>query len=216
MATKKRRHTTLNKTRSDRSNDHIHPSLKIKTIPGLGKGVFAAKPIKSGTVLVKETPHHLPKEPYDSEYAFKLAKHLMKVAPAEFQRLVPLRLNTDATCDVKITPEFKESARKLFPGIPLDRVKLYILKIRRNAFQFGEVSGILFFATRMNHSCEPNVHYERRGAAMVFKAKRDIAEGEEIYDSYIYAGDPIEKRKSALLARYGFDCGCKRCNGHVL
>jgi hypothetical protein len=209
MATKRRR-TPLNKTRSG-SKEYVHPALQIRTIPGLGKGVFATKPIKSGTVLVKETPHHLPKEPYDSEYAFKLAKHLMKVAPAEFQRLVPLRLNTDATCDVEITPKFSESARKFFPGTPLDRVKLYILKIRRNAFQFGEVSGILFFATRMNHSCEPNVHYERRGAAMVFKAKRDIAEGEEIYDSYIYAGDPIEKRKSALLTRYGFDCGCKLC-----
>lgn len=209
MATK-RRHANLRKTRSG-SKDYIHPALKIQPISGLGKGVFAAKSIKSGTVIVKETPHHLPKEPYDAEYPFKLAKHLLAVAPAEFQRLVPLRLNTDTTCDVALTPEFKASARKFFPRTTFDRVKLYLLKIRRNAFQFGKVSGILFFATRMNHSCEPNVHYERRGDTMVFKAKRDIAEGEEIYDTYIYADNPREKRQSDLLARYGFTCGCKRC-----
>jgi SET domain-containing protein len=203
----------VRKTVSNRGSvtEHIHPSIQIQPSTA-GLGVFASQPIRKHTVIVRETPHHLPNEPYDHEYPFKLARHVLSIDPEKFSQLVPHQLNSDATCNVESTPKFTESASKFFPGVDHDTVKLYVLKIRRNAFQFGRVSGILFFATRMNHSCVPNVRYERRGNQMVFRTKRDIDSGEEIHDTYIYPGDSYQKRQSDLLARYGFKCGCSNCS----
>jgi SET domain-containing protein len=47
---------------------------------------------------------------------------------------------------------------------------------------------------------------------MVFKAKRDIQAGEELFDSYISCDVPREERQKTLKQRYGFHCACSRCN----
>ena len=73
-------------------------------------------------------------------------------------------------------------------------------------------------ATKMNHSCEPNVIlvYKTRGwgrdhpLVAYIVALRDIQTGEELTISYITSEDPYEKRQAAL-ANYGFVCRCSKC-----
>ncbi len=73
-------------------------------------------------------------------------------------------------------------------------------------------------ATKMNHSCEPNVIlvYKTRGWGRDYPlvayivALRDISAGEELTISYITSDDTYEERQAAL-ANYGFVCKCSKC-----
>ncbi|WIA19949.1 hypothetical protein OEZ85_005832 [Tetradesmus obliquus] len=64
-----------------------------------------------------------------------------------------------------------------------------------------------------NHSCLPNsVHY-LVGHAMVVRAVEDVAAGEELTVSYLGREEfaPAGARQAVLQERYGFACGCARC-----
>ena len=73
-------------------------------------------------------------------------------------------------------------------------------------------------ATKMNHSCEPNVIlvYKTRGwgrdhpLVAYIVALRDISPGEELTISYITSDESYEERQ-ASLANYGFVCKCSKC-----
>lgn len=76
--------------------------------------------------------------------------------------------------------------------------------------------GTAFFPLQscMNHSCRPNAkafkrEEDRDGQATII-ALQPIAKGEEITISYIDEDLPFEARQ-ALLADYGFRCGCSKC-----
>ncbi|KAL3332842.1 hypothetical protein AABB24_033085 [Solanum stoloniferum] len=76
--------------------------------------------------------------------------------------------------------------------------------------------GTAFFPLQscMNHSCRPNAkafkrEEDRDGQATII-ALQPIAKGEEITISYIDEDLPFEERQ-ALLADYGFRCGCSKC-----
>ncbi|KAG5186832.1 hypothetical protein JKP88DRAFT_308474 [Tribonema minus] len=69
----------------------------------------------------------------------------------------------------------------------------------------------------MNHSCDPCCEIKYVGGAgaanplrAAIVAKRDIAAGEELFQSYIDAAAPLSER-AAALEEYGFACDCARC-----
>ncbi|QRV99804.1 SET domain protein [Ceratobasidium sp. AG-Ba] len=66
-----------------------------------------------------------------------------------------------------------------------------------------------------NHSCKPNAaamfEHVRGGIRMVVKLLEDVANGEEIFISYIDPAAPYSKRRDALAHVYGFSCQCSRC-----
>mmetsp|Transcript_16855 Transcript_16855/g.25350 ORF Transcript_16855/g.25350 Transcript_16855/m.25350 type:complete len:468 (-) Transcript_16855:7-1410(-) len=82
---------------------------------------------------------------------------------------------------------------------------------------FPPLDGTAFYTTicKINHSCVPNVlvqytsHAEYGLCAMIV-ALRDIAEGEELVQSYIDQTLDTEERQT-LLRDYGFRCTCERC-----
>lgn len=75
--------------------------------------------------------------------------------------------------------------------------------------------GIWADASFFNHSCSPNLSRCRYGRRRVFKAKRDISEGEELCIAYLKALDPrssdVSKRRMTLLGTLGFVCQCTSC-----
>ncbi|KAG7365540.1 cupin-like domain containing protein [Nitzschia inconspicua] len=89
---------------------------------------------------------------------------------------------------------------------------------------FRPLDGTAHFtvATKMNHSCQPNVIvlYKTRGwgkdhpLVAYCVALRDIAEGEELTICYIDSNDEVEKRQ-ADLANYGFACSCEKCQSDL-
>lgn len=75
--------------------------------------------------------------------------------------------------------------------------------------------GVWPSASYFNHNCDPNTDKERIGRTWVFRARRDIAAGEEICISYLGKDMGIlrEERTALLRKTWGFDCICQRCRG---
>jgi SET domain-containing protein len=86
----------------------------------------------------------------------------------------------------------------------------------RNWFTYDDKAVILFYGTKLNHSCNPNIKYMKEGNVMVFRTKRPIQPGEELFDSYINCQMCKADRQSKLKRCYGFDCQCDKCNHEIL
>ena len=193
---------------------YVHPHIYQKR-GKYGMGTYARKAIPEGTIIIKELPQNIP-DSNDDDYRFKLIKHLLEGETRDdFLQMVPTEL--DNTMETGLDLSEKHAA--FLPELTDDEMKLYYLKIRRNAFSFENHPSLLFYSTRMNHSCEPHVSYykdttgEKDGEkdCMTFKTKRPIRANEEIFDAYINGSMPKAERQLALKTRYGFDCACNKC-----
>jgi hypothetical protein len=69
-------------------------------------------------------------------------------------------------------------------------------------------SALYLLGSLFNHSCEPNVHVTFPGndSTAVFIAARQIAAGEQLYITYIDAGQELDARQEYLAFAYGFRC----------
>lgn len=72
-------------------------------------------------------------------------------------------------------------------------------------------TGLWVRAARINHSCVPNTEKEFVGDMMLVRAKRPIAAGEELLHSYVDEISSFKARQEALMATWGFECGCGLC-----
>ena len=102
---------------------------------------------------------------------------------------------------------------------------LFILSSHDSHNAFGirslEDDGAEFFgygcwpkASYFNHSCAPSVTKTRAGREWVFKANRDVDEGEELCITYLSGEERVlarEKRRRILKKNWGFECACVRC-----
>jgi SET domain-containing protein len=172
-----------------------------------GIGVFTKKFIPKNTIILKEKPFYL-KEENNDLYPFKLIKKLLKEKKKDFLNLVPNKIDGNAIFDENL---LDRAHKQFFQNTDKELLRLYYLKYKRNAFKFDGNPGILFYGTKMNHSCSPNVRYYRSGNKMIFETTKDIQANEEIFDSYIPTILSREERKEMLLRRYGFDCNCNNC-----
>ena len=89
-------------------------------------------------------------------------------------------------------------------------------------FADGYEGAIVYdIVSRLNHSCAPNlastgargIHGFADATAEV-AALRDVAEGEELFISYLTEDDlekPTSARRALLQSKYNFLCGCGRC-----
>jgi hypothetical protein len=202
-----RKKSKKSRTHKKRDSNFIHKALYQKKNE-CGLGTYTKVDLPKGTIIMKEIPVRLD-EPNDYRfYQFKLMKKLLTHHKKDFMKLVPSSIDSHAKFDEEL---MKEGREKFFPELSMNLLKLYYLKYKRNAFSFDGNPGILFTATRLNHSCDPNVAYHREGNHMIFKTKHLIKAGEELFDSYISTNMGKGERKEALLRRYGFDCQCCRC-----
>ena len=193
---------------------YTHPSLYQKQ-NDYGLGTYTKSFIPENTVIIKEKPHNLTHVTNnDPHYIIQLIKHLLKNNPKEFLSIVQKNIDDHIRESVNYDT-IKEGHLEHLPELSEDEIKLYYTKYRRNAFKFGDNPGFLFYGTRLNHSCEPNVSYYPSNEVMIFKTKRDIHPEEEILDSYINYNQPKMVRQSELKRRYGFDCGCTKCNAEI-
>ncbi|KAJ6499033.1 hypothetical protein C8R45DRAFT_1126089 [Mycena sanguinolenta] len=82
------------------------------------------------------------------------------------------------------------------------------------SFAMGH-NALFLQASRLNHSCSPNVvhHFDPQSFTLTVHTTRAIAKGEEIVYSYIDLASATtrEARRSLLRKRYHFDCVCDRC-----
>jgi len=176
-----------------------------------GLGTYTKKNIPVDTVILKERPTLL-NETYDSEYIFKLIRYLLKHNKKDFLNLVPHKLDDTTTIDYDF---IKERHLRFLPQLDEDTMKLYYYKILRNWFSYDNKGVILFYGTKLNHSCNNNIKYHKEGDAMVFTTKRKIKAGEELFDSYINCSMCKADRQEKLKRSYGFDCQCQKCKKEI-
>ena len=80
------------------------------------------------------------------------------------------------------------------------------------AMEGGYHAALYSVCCRMNHSCNPNVvkRFARDGTVRLY-ANTDVAEGKELFNSYVWTGHPRKTRHDLLLSKYKFECACERC-----
>lgn len=183
----------------------------VKVAEGKGLGVFAIRDLKRGTRIMRERPLiHLPKGNmmYVSAEFAKLSGHEQALYLSLHCR--PLgALDAARTSNLRARQGLRASAVALSIE---EQVKIMAI-CETNAFEAGEGSVICSEASRIDHSCLPNVHHcwnDTIGQETVHAVK-DIAPGEEILTTYVgVSGDSGERKKQ--LNRYGFTCDCPACD----
>ena len=71
---------------------------------------------------------------------------------------------------------------------------------------------LFYVLSKINHSCCPNVlPCERDGNMVQTRALREIAEGDELFNSYIMFMQTKEERRRDL-SRWHFICNCESCS----
>ena len=152
-----RKKSKKSRTHKKRDSNFIHKALYQKKNE-CGLGTYTKVNLPKGTIIMKEIPVRLD-EPNDYRfYQFKLVKKLLTHHKKDFMKLVPSSIDSHAKFDEELMNEGRE---KFFPEMSMDELKLYYLKYKRNAFSFDGNPGILFTATRLNHSCDPNVETQK-------------------------------------------------------
>lgn len=179
-----------------------------KSVNGEGQGVFAARDIRQGEVIVEEEPliyldyakERLLKGQVTPARVYEVWEDLKKGEKDWFQTL--------SYSDGKDTLE-QNAMDALKPGNEI--CGLVVARYHNNCFFTGLAEIINKRSSRFNHSCEKNASWAGNAQSFVVRAIRDIKKGEEILISYIRVIDTRAVRKHELKA-YGFDCNCSVCN----
>ena len=178
-----------------------------------GIGTFAIVDIPIHTIILNKIPYILSDDNTDF-YMYKLIKQFLsdKKNLTKFLSLVPTKLNCkDKNSFCVPYKEVQYGHQHFLPELSRTEMILYYMKIKRNMFKFHNTPGICFIATRLNHSCDPNITYSVNKKGLVFQTLKPILKNDELYISYINNNLPKKERQELLLTRYGFICKCTKC-----
>ncbi|RAH86414.1 SET and MYND domain protein [Aspergillus japonicus CBS 114.51] len=110
-------------------------------------------------------------------------------------------------------------AVKAYSGVEMveELISAYGAKLELNSFNltnalYDRIGLYLHpYAALMNHSCAYNAVVGFDGAELFVKALRPIAQGDQIFISYVDTTNPRPLRRKELRERYYFRCRCTRC-----
>lgn len=175
-------------TQSYSPPDPIGP-YTVKASPGKGQGIFAARPISKGELIILDTPFFLIQKPYNSQKVLSVFERMPLSKRLQYMQLsCPNRPDSINLTDVM----------RIFEA---------------NCFNIGDRAAIFHTATRFNHSCLPNTYYAWSSARheISFHAMLPIAEGAEMTICYGRPFRTYRERRSELRI-YNFGCGCAACD----
>ncbi|KAL8686652.1 MAG: hypothetical protein Q9218_006958 [Villophora microphyllina] len=205
--------STRDASSSDK-NKAADASLKkryeVKMLYGKGLGAFATENIKRGTRIMCEKPLFRTRTLNIMQVPAAFAK-LSKSDQDQIRTLSHYKLgNVDAQRlkHLHDHPEVQKAAANISAK---DQVVIMAIH-QTNCFEADDGSVICLDASRINHSCLPNVNHtwNKNIGAETIHAARDIAAGEEPLTTYIPGSRTYDQRKQALSI-YGFTCSCKAC-----
>jgi hypothetical protein len=73
----------------------------------------------------------------------------------------------------------------------------------------AEEVGVWTHASRLRHSCIPNIARAFLGDLVVFRATRDIKNGDELTIAFTGMSEDYDIDKASLLEGFGITCGCE-------
>ncbi|EMC91815.1 hypothetical protein BAUCODRAFT_305787 [Baudoinia panamericana UAMH 10762] len=191
---------------------------ELREVPGKGLGLFAATNIPLGARIICESPLltisrnelHLVWGPYCRlSNAQKKAYDSLHFYNPPFMKLEQAgRLQLIDTNDTSLDADDIDE-------IVRDHVRVMGI-FATNNFISGPAFAVYEEASRLNHSCIPNVHhsYNPTLKKLTVHAARDIYAGEELLTNYVggrFTYWPRKRRQGILRQQYGFQCACVAC-----
>lgn len=190
---------------------------KIRDAPGKGKGLFATKNIARGSRIMAESPLFLLADKGVTEIPIAVAS----LSSTQQQTLFELSSDWPMENILELTEWMKHlqsfDVRRIveLKGMSPRRQAIAIAIVETNAHTTGAGSGLFPEASRINHSCIPNVYHSWNTALgkTTIHAIRDIEAGEELLTTYI----PLllarqQRHDEQHLGHYGFQCKCQACD----
>ena len=166
---------------------HLGLKFRVVCVENRGKGCIACLPIRKGEVVLEEKPVLIVDDDASLQTLDRLVESLSEASKKRFWELA----------DAHASPGKKKTAA----GV-----------VRTNAYPVGGGKGGMFpLFARFNHSCTPNVTHSFRDGVRRVHAARDIAAGEELFNSYIDCAQPRAARQAVLQSQFQFACDCDAC-----
>jgi hypothetical protein len=195
---------------------------QVRPVPGKGMGMFAARDIAKGTRILRESPMYvLRKEKDGSSDLHQVPLAYQRFSPQDKALYLTLAHTPNPVRDAEIAKIIKDLRSKYPDKVSTLSVRhqLEVMSIlETNSFEITEGgamfgSAVIPEASRMNHSCTPNVYHcwNETINQLTVHAIRDIKAGEEILTCYINVCGKTTDRQSKL-ARWGFTCDCAACD----
>eukprot|EP00658_Telonema_sp_P-2_P032874 TRINITY_DN24241_c0_g1_i1.p1 TRINITY_DN24241_c0_g1~~TRINITY_DN24241_c0_g1_i1.p1 ORF type:complete len:250 (+),score=33.15 TRINITY_DN24241_c0_g1_i1:231-980(+) len=216
--------------------DWLSDGVVRREVPGVGRSLFATRGLAAGeTVMVS---HGLAIDPLQSSGLVgldvaDLLESLCKL-PAderawllkESKQLHPVDQGAEHIQEfMRQQPVSEEDYMGMlgavlddFPACGLADAEEYRRLLVRCNFNLHQL-GLLPLIAQLNHSCSENLVPAPKsplcsGLVVVeVKAKRDIAEGEQLCINYLSGRQQKQcaQRRKQVLSRWGFECGCALC-----
>ncbi|GAA6006472.1 hypothetical protein JCM11491_004973 [Sporobolomyces phaffii] len=166
------------------------PAFELVDIPGKGIGVVAARDLKAGDLVLKESP--------------VLVLESATAAPA-----------LDMAYS-RLSDQDRERYDALYISEPNEMLPRELAIFKTNAIGLGVGSskgGVFLNGSRFNHACNANCHraWDDKQGVEWFIAMVDIEAGTELTISYIEYKATRAARQLELQATFGFDCTCDAC-----
>lgn len=197
------------KNNDEKDNEKNQPCFELILTKNKGIGMFAARDIKAGTIILNDKPLlSIPRnnnKENDNQCIIDQFKQLSKE-------------DKQTVCSYHIQIETKENENE-----DEDILGLYFT----NAFtiindESDIKSGFFPNIARMNHSCLSNcevLNYDINTKSRSIIALFDIKKGEELSINYIgnsyYTLSMTQKvRKQYILSNFNFDCKCIHCTNY--
>ena len=198
-----------------------HPHLTLEHCPVSGRCTFAARALPAGSTVLREAAFASVslRSGTSAGRVDTLRVFAGNGSPAA---ALPFYLQQEPNLSLMEAEEAASSSSSSSSNSPpsFSALALIAPALQRNGFVFGESLLSVQLAALTNHSCQPNVRARLAGTQcapeIAFTALRDISAGEEIFVSYIDAGQSFAARRERLTATYGFHCRCARCQREAL
>ena len=193
--------------------------ISISQSPNMGRCVIADREISKGELLLCVPAYYVF---YPDSASFVTPTHQFLVhirnliqrisSDGELIRPLLYLFDPDTKEDPLIIPSFNDLCIKREaedPVLEISSDKMGRI-LRSNGFG-GEFNGVWIESSFFNHACVSNAFYIVVSNIMLIYADTTIAQGEQIFISYINP-DTRHSRQNDLLFSFGFECKCYSCS----
>ncbi|KAF7192740.1 SET domain-containing protein 5 [Pseudocercospora fuligena] len=196
------------------------PPYEMRLSPGKGYGLFATRHIPVGTRILCEKLL-LAVDPSDLTNVHRKYLKLTAEERVVYDSLScfhPSHIDFEQAANVYVamSPRYHGLSNEATETLKGEITKVMGIFSANNFILAGGNQGVFARASRINHSCVPNVHHTNNPNIRreTVHAMRDIEAGEELLANYLGAGatyDPRFTRMEALRNNHGFICQCQAC-----
>jgi hypothetical protein len=184
--------------------------LEVRTLPGKGRGLFAAAAFPRGAALLVEDAAL-----FEAGGALLAPLLTPDEVDALLYQLAPFQ-GTPGGCGALPALPREELARRVLAANSFGVGATAAGSEAAGYAQGGEGRALFPGIAMVNHDCNPNARTFQEGGGgslprRVLEARRDIAAGEEVTISYLPTTWVKPARAARLAAVWGFACACGRC-----